>query len=161
MRRRAFTFVELLVVLAILASLVSLLLPAVLAAREAARAAECRSNLHQIGIHIQQRMVTRDVLESVHMTQELDLRCPTIRVLKPEFLVTYSEIQLAPIRRVRLLELCGLPSTEIPTFWETMMAHGDLFFVLYLDGHVGTSQSVEWGFSSPDEESPPDIQNPS
>jgi prepilin-type N-terminal cleavage/methylation domain-containing protein/prepilin-type processing-associated H-X9-DG protein len=82
-RRKAFTLIELLIVIAIIALLAAILFPVFARARESARRASCLSNLKQIGLGIMQ------------YTQDYDDRLPQALY---DSLDTYSGTEITPAK---------------------------------------------------------------
>jgi prepilin-type N-terminal cleavage/methylation domain-containing protein/prepilin-type processing-associated H-X9-DG protein len=129
--RRAFTLIELLISLAVIGLLLSLLLPGVHAAREAARNAECRSNLHQLGIDLERLNICGKLPRLV-----LGYRptCPTL-VAQYEDWQSYEQL-VADMTHPQILAYYDAPSDRIVVVQETMPVHHDSVNLLYLDGHV-------------------------
>jgi prepilin-type N-terminal cleavage/methylation domain-containing protein len=132
--RRAFTLVELLVAVAIIGLLLGLLMPAVQAVREAARDAECKSNLHQFGIDIERRICTRGLIPNLKLG--LNPYCKSIVALHGDDWPSYEQLVLEMTHPQIRYYFDDAPSDEIVVISETMPVHHESSNHLYLDGHV-------------------------
>ncbi|MGL6197234.1 MAG: DUF1559 domain-containing protein [Thermoguttaceae bacterium] len=93
--QNGFTLVELLVVIAIIAILIALLLPAVQAARGAARRMQCSSNMRQLGLAIHQYLDVHRVLPPSKVEYVYTNPNRTISHNLVAFLLPYIEQQAA------------------------------------------------------------------
>ena len=100
--RRGFTLVELLVVIAIIGILVALLLPAIQAAREAARRNQCLSQIKQLALACQTYADSR---------QSLPLASTAPFVQNAAVTVKYATVQAAPMNSAA--DANGTPATTI------------------------------------------------
>ena len=128
--RSAFTIVELLVSMAAIGLLCALLMPAVQMARESARRASCRNNLHQIGIALENRAATTG-------------HYPDATIVFRELL---PELEQAAIYRNILDDVYGTSSVARPSF-ATFKCPSDPFSpvpdILNYAANVGTGNQTD------------------
>jgi prepilin-type N-terminal cleavage/methylation domain-containing protein len=103
---RAFTLVELLVVIAIIGVLVALLLPAVQAAREAARRTQCQTNLKELGLALNNYI-------DVHKQYPIGVQGGTVSITEDGFGWGFS--LLPYVEQQALYNWLSKPSNFLPT----------------------------------------------
>ena len=127
---RGFTLVELLVVIAIIGMLIALLLPAVQAAREAARRMQCTNHLKQVGLAVHTFHSSLDGLPPATIGGAYQK--PGINAADPDIDVQYDKGRISNIGRASFWVLI-LPYMEQATLYEFVQTKSERFR-LGLDG---------------------------
>jgi prepilin-type N-terminal cleavage/methylation domain-containing protein/prepilin-type processing-associated H-X9-DG protein len=163
---RAFTLVELLVTIAVIALLAAMLMPALGRGKESGRVAVCQGNLRQIGLALQMyvddsknimpKMYDRPVVGASNDLQTIDivlagplgskqvLRCPSdLQRLFEQTGSSYSWNSLLNGQKADHLQVLNLslPQTKIPLVFDKQGFHAVLgskhaVNYLYADGHI-------------------------
>jgi prepilin-type N-terminal cleavage/methylation domain-containing protein/prepilin-type processing-associated H-X9-DG protein len=110
MKNRAFTLIELIIVIAIIAILAALLLPAVSRTKELGRSAVCLNNLHQIGIGLQIYVQDNQNFLPVmydRPTNNTPPPGPAINQVLLPYVSGVSNIFQCPSDKLKLFELTG------------------------------------------------------
>lgn len=142
MKFRGFTLVELLVSIATIAMLAGLLFPAVQAARESARAAQCRNNLHEYAVDMHSRMNRREVIPDF-ADAPFQHECPSAFELRgPGTYSQYCGLSRMPV----MIDRLQLPSEQIVNVYDVLNCHNEERLACFLDGHVGiiTTGTTFW-----------------
>lgn len=144
-RSKAFTLVELLVVVAIISILVSLLFPALVGAKEKARRAACKSNLRQFGLAVHLYANDNSAFVPSGLSQNADPtdeHAPVISTTTRNNLLSYAGTY-------RMLDCPGLGK---PFNTEQGWYYSDYGYVIgynYLGGHTNTPWPLDGdGYSS-------------
>ncbi len=113
LHRHGFTLIELLVVITIIGILIALLLPAVQAAREAARRMQCSNNLKQIALAAHLYENTYDCLPPARLKNDYG---STFFILLPFLEQAASYVRYDPEKGILDPANSGVAETRIPTY---------------------------------------------
>ncbi|NLF73276.1 MAG: DUF1559 domain-containing protein [Candidatus Anammoximicrobium sp.] len=121
-RRFAFTLVELLVVIAIIGILVALLLPAIQAAREAARRTQCTNNLKQVALGLHNYHDTYKAFPPGIVLNKADYTTRSPTPYENSNGLAWSALILPFIEMAPLHDLIRTETSEFVRHWERDLA---------------------------------------
>lgn len=155
LRRVGFTLVELLVVLAIIAGLLALLLPAVQAARECARLAVCKNNLRNLAVALggasapNGRWPPPDVwaVESLFWLEEKELY--EAWELDPQYVPRRPAIFICPSARKCESSKPTVPAAHYVRVWDLQDAPPDCGLPWFPGPHMSRDEFREAGNAGP------------